>query len=64
MASYYAAEEAKIAAESAMLQAAFPKELGEKSVEEIHGVGMMDYKPVDTGVIEVAGDGETAKDSG
>jgi hypothetical protein len=61
VAGYYAAEEAKIAAESAMLQAAFPKELGEKTAEEVHGVGMIDYKPVDTGVIEVAADGATAK---
>lgn len=61
VAAYYAAEDAKIVAESAMLRAAFPRELSEKSDEEIHGVGMMDYKPVDTGVIEIAGDGATAK---
>lgn len=61
VADYYAGEEARIAAESAMIQAAFPKELGDKTAEEVHGVGMMDYKPVDTGVIEVARDGQTAK---
>ena len=61
VAEYYAGQEERIAAESAMIQAAFPKELGEKSAGEVHGVGMIDYKPVDTGVIEVAGDGQTAK---
>jgi hypothetical protein len=58
---YYAGEEARIAAESAIIQSVFPKELGEKSQEEVHGVGMIDYKPVDTAVIEVAGDRKTAK---
>lgn len=58
---YYAGEEARIAAESAIIQAAFPQELGDKTTKEVHGVGMMDYKPVDTAVIEVAGDRETAK---
>lgn len=61
VAEYYAGEEARIAAESAMIQAAFPEALGEKSAEEIHGVGMIDYKPVDTGIIEVALDRRTAK---
>lgn len=61
VARYYEGEEARIAAESAMIQAAFPQELGGKTAEEIHGVGMMTYRPVDTAVIEVAGDRETAK---
>ena len=61
MSTDYVLKEERIAAESAMIQAAFPKKLGEKSAGEVHGVGMIDYKPVDTGVIEVAGDGQTAK---
>ncbi|MCD8145107.1 MAG: nuclear transport factor 2 family protein [Oscillospiraceae bacterium] len=61
VARYYDGEEARITAESAMIQAAFPQELGEKTQEEVHGVGMMTYKPVDTAVIEVAGDRQTAK---
>lgn len=61
VAEYYAGEERRIAAESALIQAAFPRELGDKTAEEIHGVGMIDYKPVDTGVIEVALDRRTAK---
>lgn len=61
VARYYQGEEDRIQAESAMIQAAFPEELGSKSREEVHGVGMLTYKPVDTAVIEVAGDRQTAK---
>lgn len=61
VAGYYAAQDALIAAESAAIQKAFPEELGGKSAEEVHGVGMIDYKPVDTYVIEEAEDGKTAK---
>lgn len=46
---------------SRLLKDAFPKELGDKSDGEIYGVGSMDYKPLDTGVIELSGDGRTAK---
>lgn len=58
---YYLAQDARIMAESAAIQNAFPQELKDKTAEEIHGVGMIDYKPVDTYVIEEAGDGQTAK---
>lgn len=58
---YYACEGARIALESRLIQRAFPAELGGKSAEEVYGVGMMNYKPVDTAVIEVAGDRRTAK---
>lgn len=58
---YYANQEEKIALESRLIQKAFPDELGGKTEEEVHGVGMMDYKPVDTPVIEEASDGQTAK---
>lgn len=61
VARYYANQADRIALESSLIQKAFPEELGEKSAEEVYGVGMMDYKPVDTAVIEVAGDRETAK---
>lgn len=59
--TYYNGQDARIEAESSMIQAAFPEELGSKSKEEIQGVGMMNYKPIDTAVIEVAGDRKTAK---
>lgn len=58
---YYASQAERVALESALIQKAFPQELGEKSAEEVYGVGMMDYKPVDTPVIEIAADGQTAK---
>lgn len=58
---YYAREGERIALESRLIQQAFPEELGGKSAEEVYGVGMMNYKPVDTAVIEVAGDRRTAK---
>ncbi len=58
---YYDGQDARICAESAMIQTAFPQELGSKSKEEVHGVGMIDYKPIDTAVIEVAQDRKTAK---
>ena len=61
VARYYSREGERIALESSLIQKAFPEELGDKSAEEVYGVGMMNYKPVDTAVIEVAGDGCTAK---
>lgn len=58
---YYKAQDELIALESRLIQQAFPEELKDKSPEEIYGVGMIGYKPVDTPVIEIAEDGETAK---
>lgn len=58
---YYAREGERIALESRLIQQTFPEELGDKSAEEVYGVGMMNYKPVDTAVIVVAGDRQTAK---
>lgn len=46
---------------SKLLRDFFPDVLGGKTDDEILGVGIMGYRPIDTGVIEVAGDGETAK---
>ena len=39
----------------------FPEELGSKSAEEAYGVGMISYVPVESQVIEIADDGESAK---
>ena len=58
---YYASIDAMVKYQSACIAKAFPKELGDKTPEEIYGVGMLDYKPVDTAVVEVAGDNQTAK---
>ena len=58
---YYAYQDRIIAKESKKIQELFPEELGDKSAEEVYGVGMMDYKPTDTYVVEEAVDGQTAK---
>lgn len=61
VAAYYADQSRRIALESRLIAAAFPEQLGGKSEEELYGVGMMTYRPVDTPVIELSEDGETAK---
>lgn len=59
--SYYDALDRLITLQSKVIAKAFPKELGDKSEAELYGVGTMDYKPIDTPVIEIAADGKTAK---
>jgi hypothetical protein len=46
---------------AACIKAKFPKELGDKSDDEIFGVGLMELKSISNYVIEVAEDGESAK---
>ena len=46
---------------SDLLKWAFPAELGEKTDEEVYGVGMLDMRPLDTCVIEIAEDQKTAR---
>lgn len=58
---YYSTLGAQIAQQSKLIQSIFPKELGDKSDQELRGVGTMDYKPIDTPVVEIAADGQTAK---
>ena len=59
--NYYAALDEKNALIAKLVQKKFPDQLGAYSDEEIYGVGTIGYKPLDTGVIEIAGDGKTAK---
>jgi len=61
VAGYYKGLGEEIALSSTLIRKMFPKELGEFSSEEVSGVGMMTYLPFDSHVIEVAGDGPTAK---
>ena len=61
VAGYYAHQADRIALESRLIAAAFPAQLGDKTEEELLGVGMMTYRPVDTPVIELAENGQTAK---
>ena len=46
---------------AACLKEKFPDKLGDKSDDEIFGVGLMEIKSISNYVIEVAEDGETAK---
>ena len=59
--AYYDACHDRNALVAKLMQKRFPKELGGKSDEEIYGVGPFKVKPMACPVIEVAGDGQTAK---
>lgn len=61
VAAYYAACHDRNALVARLLQKRFPEVLGDKSDEEIYGVGPFKVKPMACPVIEVAGDGRTAK---
>lgn len=58
---YYQAITEKTALQSGLLKEKFPDELGGMSDEELFGVGSLAARPVTTPVIELSGDGETAK---
>mgnify|MGYP005879599903 CR=1 FL=1 len=59
--AYYQACHDRNALVAKLMQARFPEVLGGKSPEEIYGVGPFKVKPMACPVIEVAGDGRTAK---
>ena len=58
---YYDALGEEIALSSKLIQAKFPDALGDKTAEEIFGVGMITYLPFESQVIEIADDEQTAK---
>ena len=58
---YYAACYERNMLVAKLLQARFPERLGGKSDEDIYGIGPFKVKPLASPVIEVAGDGKTAK---
>lgn len=58
---YYDSIAARSMAVSKLVQARFPEKLGHLSDEELFGTGELDYKSIDTHVIEVAEDRKTAK---
>jgi hypothetical protein len=58
---YYRAEEQRNLLVAQALQKKFPDQLGGKSDEEIYGIGPFKVKPLYNPLIEVAGDGQTAK---
>lgn len=61
VAGYYKGLGEEIALSSTLIQKMFPDKLGGLSAEKVSGVGMMTYLPFDSHVIEIAGDGQTAK---
>lgn len=61
VAGYYKALGEEILLSSQLIQQKFPEELGDKTPEEIYGVGMISYVPFESQVIEIADDGQTAK---
>jgi hypothetical protein len=58
---YFDSLHAQVAHQSKIIAGLYPEGLEGKSEEELHGIGTVDYKPVDTPVIEIAGDRLTAK---
>jgi hypothetical protein len=58
---YYKAVEERNLLVAKTLQKKFPEQLGGKSDEEIYGVGPFKVQPLYNPLIEVAGDGKTAK---
>lgn len=58
---YYDALGAKITLASEIISGIFAEKLEGKTKEELYGVGQLGVKPVDTFVVEIAGDGQTAK---
>lgn len=61
VAGYYRALGEEIRLSSTLIQKLFPRELGDKTETEIYGVGMVSYVPFESQVIEIAGDGRSAK---
>lgn len=58
---YYQAVSNNTAIRSKTIQAKFPEKLGELCDEELYGTGSMNVRPLTTVLVEVAGDGKTAK---
>ena len=61
VAGYFRALGDEIALSSRLIAKAFPEELGDKSAEELLGVGLITYLPFESQVIEIARDEQTAK---
>ena len=58
---YYDALGEEIRLSSKLITAMFPSELGDKTEEQLYGVGMISYVPFESQIIEIADDGKTAK---
>ena len=58
---YFDAVDANTQVKSKLVQKLFPEFLAHRSDEDIHGVGETSVYPIVAGVVEIAGDGQTAK---
>ncbi len=58
---YYGACTERNALVASILQKRFPERLGGKTAEDIRGIGPFKVKPMACPIIEIAGDGKTAK---
>lgn len=58
---YYEAIHQKNLLTTRLIMAKYPEEMKDKTPEEAYGCGLMNYKPLDTPVVEVAGDRQTAR---
>ena len=58
---YYQAVHDHTVEATEFLKKAFPDRMGKLTEQEQFGAGSMDVKPMDTAVVEIAEDGETAK---
>jgi hypothetical protein len=59
--AYYQSIDKRVSYNTKKIRELFPDSFKDKSEEESYGCGMLDYKPVDTPVVEIAADMETAK---
>ena len=58
---YYSAVAARTAKASGVIRDVFPEKLGALSEEELYGTGRMNLRPLTNPIVEIAGDGKTAK---
>ena len=58
---YYAALHEKNLLTTRLIMAKYPEAFAGKTPEEAYGCGLINYKPLDTPVVEIAGDGATAR---
>ena len=58
---YYEAIHRKNLLTTKLIMAKYPEEFKDKTPEEAYGCGLLNYKPLDTPVVEIAGDGNTAR---
>ena len=58
---YYEAIHQKNLLTTKLIMSKYPEEFKDKTPEEAYGCGLLNYKPLDTPVVEIAGDGKTAR---